>query len=123
MPGYTVPTDPTNPEQAALQMIVEVPQAILDSTAFRTRLTDYADRLRAERTFAGLSWHDARHVAAAIAYDIIAHEGDAAEYLRNRARNVLAGVSGADWDDQPQAAQAPTLEPPFSPTQPTRWGS
>jgi hypothetical protein len=41
---------------------------------------------------------------AAISYDVVSRE-DAADHLRNRARDVLAGVSGAAWDD-PGAAGA-----------------
>ena len=47
--------------------------------------------LDAEGVFTGLCWLDAKPVAAAICFDIC-NRDNAADFLRNRARNVLAGT-------------------------------
>jgi hypothetical protein len=78
---------------------------VLDSDAFRTVLQDYASVLHAEGALAGLCWRDARHVAAAISFDVV-NRDDAADFLRNRARNVLAGVDNVAWHDRDGAARA-----------------
>ena len=102
---YTVPTNPDNPEQAALDMIVRLPADILDSTAFTTVLQDYAGVLHAEDCFAGLSWADAKQVAAALSFDVVTRD-DAADFLQNRARDVLAGTDGMTWQNRERVARA-----------------
>jgi hypothetical protein len=68
-------------------------------------LQDYCSVLDAECAFAGLSWADAKPVAAAICFDVC-NRDDAADFLRNRARNVLAGVDNMAWHNRDGAARA-----------------
>jgi hypothetical protein len=56
-------------------------------------LQDYAGALHAEGAFAGLSWAGAKNIAAAVSLEVT-YRRDGAAFLRNRARNVLAGVGG-----------------------------
>jgi hypothetical protein len=93
---YTVPTAPADVESAALELIVRLPADILHTTAFTTVLQDYCGVLHAEGAFADLSWADAKNIAAAVSRDIISRD-DAADFIRNRARNVLAGTDNMDW--------------------------
>jgi hypothetical protein len=67
---YTVPTNPADPEAAALELIVRVPSDILghDSPP-RDALQDFVSLLDAENCFIGMSWHDARHAATVSIYD------------------------------------------------------
>jgi hypothetical protein len=90
---YTVPTNPSDPELAALELIVRLPAMLLGSDTFTTVLQDFCGLLHAEGAFAGLSWADARQIASAVGFD--ACHDDAAEVIRNRARNVLAGSPAA----------------------------
>ncbi|MFZ1178804.1 MAG: hypothetical protein WAO15_21605 [Mycobacterium sp.] len=53
-------------------------------------LQDFCGLLDAEGALAGLSWHDARHIAAAVALDACYHD-DPAEVIRGRARNQPNG--------------------------------
>ena len=94
-----------DPEAAALELIVRLPADILDSDAFRDVLRDYCSVLSAEGAFTGLSWLDAKQVAAAVSCDVCTRD-DAADFLRNRARNVLAGTDGMAWRDRDGAARA-----------------
>jgi hypothetical protein len=57
-----------------------------------------------EGAFAGLSWPDAKAIAA-VSLDVTSRD-DAADFLRNRARNVLAGVDGMDWHNRDGATRA-----------------
>jgi hypothetical protein len=59
----------------------------------------------AEGALAGLSWHDARQIAAAVAFDITQHD-EAASVIRNRARETLAGSDGMTWQDPEGALRA-----------------
>jgi hypothetical protein len=59
---------------------------------------------RRETAGSGLSWSDAKNIAAAIAFDLTQRD-DAMDFIARRARNVLAG-DGAMWDDQWGAARA-----------------
>jgi hypothetical protein len=68
-------------------------------------LQDYCGVLDAECAFAGLSWLDAKPVAAAICFDVC-NRDDAADFLRNRARNVLAGTDNMEWQSREGAARA-----------------
>ncbi len=101
---YTVPDNPADPAAAALELLVRFPETVLHIDAFRSVLQDYAGALDAEGVFTGLSWSDAKNIAAAIAFDLT-QRGDAEEFIARRARNVLSG-DGAMWDDQWGAARA-----------------
>jgi hypothetical protein len=68
-------------------------------------LQDYCGALHAEGAFAGLSWADAKQLAAAVSFDVVTRE-DAADFLRNRARNVLAGTDNMPWENREGAARA-----------------
>jgi hypothetical protein len=87
---YTAPDNPPDPEAAALDLIVRLPADILHTTALSTVLQDYCGVLHAEGAFAGLSWDDAKNIAAAVSFDVVTRD-DAADFIRNRARNALAG--------------------------------
>ena len=102
---YTVPDNPTDPELAALELIVRLPADVLHSDAFTTVLQDYCSVLDAEGCFDGLSWDDAKNIAAAVSWDIISRD-DAADFIRSRARNVLAGSDNMPWQNRQGAARA-----------------
>lgn len=87
---YTPPIHPTDPEASALDLIVDAAEAATGSTAFRAVLQDLAGLLQLERVFAGLTWPDARLVAAAIAFDAVMSPRPARS-LRTRAECVLDG--------------------------------
>lgn len=72
---------------------------------FRDVQQDYCGVLHAEGCFAGLTWADAKAIAAAVSFDIVTRD-DAADFLRNRARNVLAGTDNMVWKNRQGAAQA-----------------
>jgi hypothetical protein len=102
---YTVPDSPADPEAAALELIVRLPAEILHSEGFTPTLQDYCAPLQAEGAFAGLSWPDAKAVAAAVAFDCTSRE-DAEAFIRRGARNVLGRRDGMEWDDRDGAARA-----------------
>jgi hypothetical protein len=52
------------PESAALELIVQLPAQLLATNAFTAVLQDFCGLLHAERAFTGLSWNDARQIAA-----------------------------------------------------------
>ena len=104
-PVYTVPDNPADPEAAALELIVRLPAEIHRSEGFTPILQDHCALLQMEGAFAGLSWHDAKGVAAAISFDCTSRE-DAAAFIRRRARNVLGRRDGMQWDDRDGAARA-----------------
>ncbi len=107
IPAYTVPDNPADPEQAALELIVRVPAEILDRhPALREALQYVTSMLDAERCFAGISWHDAKHAATAIMVDAIGRD-DAADALRQRAGKVHDGSDNMRWDDRAAMAQTP----------------
>ncbi len=91
---YTVPANPPDAESAALELIARLPP-LVGAEHFTRRLRDYCAALRVEGVFAGLSWRDAKQVAAAIVSDVM-HRDDPAAALRRRARHVLAGDAG-EW--------------------------
>jgi hypothetical protein len=105
MVDYAVPTNPTDVEAAALELIVRLPADILHTTAFTTVLQDYCSVLDAEGAFAGLTWADAKNIAAAVAFDAVTRD-DAADFLRNRARNALCGADNMGWQNRQTAARA-----------------
>jgi hypothetical protein len=63
---YAVPDDPADPEAAAYELIVRLPEAVLRDSGVREILQELAAMLDAEAAFDGLSWHDAKHAASAI---------------------------------------------------------
>lgn len=86
----TISTPPADPESAALTLIVEAAEAATGSTAFRAVLQDLAGALHAEGALAGLSWVDARLVAAAVSFDACT-AADPVGSLRRRAAALRAG--------------------------------
>jgi hypothetical protein len=106
--AYTIPDNPADPEAAALELIVRIPAEVLrpDFPDLLTEaLQDYCGVLHAEGCFAGLSWDDAKNIAAAVSFDVTTRD-DAADFLRNRARNVLAGTDNMNWENSQFAARA-----------------
>jgi hypothetical protein len=109
---YTVPDNPTDPEAAALELIVRLPASISDRLAAQARWlasrrscrTTAAPRTSRAR-FSGLSWADAKPVAVAVCFDVM-NRDHAADYIRNRARNVLAGTDNMVWENRERAARA-----------------
>jgi hypothetical protein len=101
---YDVPDNPTDPEGAALELIVRLPVTILHRDDFVPVLQEFCSLLHAEGCFAGLSWSDAKNIAAAVAFDAVMRD-DAVAFIAQRARNVLGG-DGLMWDDQQGAARA-----------------
>lgn len=87
---YTPPIHPADPEAAALDLIVEAAEAATGSTAFRAVLQDVAGLLQVEGALTGLTWPDARLVAAAIAFDVVMSPSPARS-LRTRANRILDG--------------------------------
>ena len=102
---YPMPSAPSDPEAAALELIVRLPGQIMHTDALTEVLQDYCGMLHAEGAFAGLSWDDAKNVAAAVSFDVTTRD-DAADFIRNRARNVLAGTDNMDWQNRDGAARA-----------------
>lgn len=88
----TVDPPPTNPESAALELLVRSAETATGSTAFRAVLQDVAGLLQAESALAGLAWEDARLVAAAVSFDACT-AADPVGLLRGRAAAVRAGRS------------------------------
>ncbi|MDT5366248.1 MAG: hypothetical protein QOC62_679 [Mycobacterium sp.] len=102
---YTVPDNPADPEAAALELIVRLPGQIMHTDALTEVLQDYCGALHAEGAFTGLSWEDAKQIAAAVSFDAVTRD-DAADFIRNRARNVLAGTDNMPWENREGAARA-----------------
>jgi hypothetical protein len=102
---YTVPDNPADPEAAALELIVRLPADLLGTNAFTSVLQDYCGALEVEGAFAGLSWSDAKAIAAAISFDVCNRE-DAADFLMIRSQNALGGHDGMASDDRISAALA-----------------
>jgi hypothetical protein len=106
MTTYTVPHSPTDPEAAALELIVRMPADVLGHLSpTRETLQEFAALLSAEGAFTGMSWHDARHAATAIIFDAT-NRDDGAGFLRGRADRVRAGTDGMTWDDPAAMARA-----------------
>ena len=113
MTSYTVPADPADVEHAALDLIVHAPSQMLDSTPEQLRplvelMQDFCGALQVEQALAGLAWHDAKHVAVAVAFDLCCRD-DAADFLRRRAGNALSGADGIPWLNPERAAHAFTV--------------
>lgn len=107
MSTYTVPDCPADPEQAALELIVRLPCDMLGQggPGLREILQDYTSLLHVAGCFTGLSWPDAKAVAAAAAFDVCMRD-DPAGFLRFRADNAATGADGQQWDDQEAVARA-----------------
>jgi hypothetical protein len=110
--AYTVPDTPADPEAAALELIVRLPSSLSARLAVAAQnfglveiLQDYCSVLDAEGAFAGLSWSDAKQIAAAVSFDVVTRE-DAADFILNRARNVLAGTDNMPWQNRELVARA-----------------
>ena len=80
-------------------------QVAQSSTARRWQ--DYGGVLHAEGALAGLSWADAKQIAAAVPFDMCTRD-DAEPFVRGHARNMLAGVDNMPWEDRVGAARAMT---------------
>lgn len=100
---YTPPIDPADPEAAALNLIVEAAETATGSTAFRPILQELAGLLQVEGALAGLTWHDAKLTAAAIAFDVVMSPRPARS-LRTRADCVIDGWPSTT--DQASVARA-----------------
>lgn len=100
-PTYAAPDSPADPEAAALELIVRLPADVLghDDEPPRDALQAFAALLDAADTFAGMSWHDAKHAAVAIVFDAT-NRDDAAGFLRQRAQWIRSGTDGITWDDR-----------------------
>jgi hypothetical protein len=105
VPTYTDPDHPADPEAAALELIVRVPEEITNDSSVRAILQELTAMLQVEDTFTGMSWHDAKHAATAIVVDAL-HRDSAGESLRGRAQRVLAGTDGITWDSPAKMARA-----------------
>jgi hypothetical protein len=107
--AYTVPDLPADPESAALELIVRMPSEIIGrDEPPREVLQELTMALSAEDTFAGMSWHDAKHAATAIIVDAISRD-DAAWFLLQRADRALDGSDGMTWDDPAAMSRAMTI--------------
>jgi hypothetical protein len=109
---YLPPDDPADPEAAALELIVRMPSSISPRLAAEAEaaglteiLQDYCSGLDVDGTFAGLSWLDAKPVAAAICFDVC-NRDDAADFMRMRASTILGGSDGMVWQSREGAARA-----------------
>jgi hypothetical protein len=102
---YVVPDNQTDTETAALELLVKLPGEILRTNT----LQDYYSLLHAEGAFAGLWWADAKQIAAAIAFDACNRGDQAADMLRNHARDALAGTDNMPWVDAERVARAFTV--------------
>jgi hypothetical protein len=104
--AYAIPDNPADPAAAALELIVRLHEDILHTSArLRTVLQDNCSVLDAEGCFAGLSWSDAKNVAAAVSFDLVTRDG-AEAFIRHRARNARAGTDGMLWENRHGAARA-----------------
>lgn len=106
--AYTVPDNPPDPESAALELIVRMPEVILGDTGAREILQELTAMLDAEGTFTGMSWNDAKHAAVAIVVDAL-HRDDAHTFLLGRARRARDGSDGMRWDDPAAMERALTI--------------
>jgi hypothetical protein len=110
---YTVPDNPADPEAAALELIVRMPSSISPRLAVEAAaaglteiLQDYCGVRQAEGAFAGLSWANAKPIAAPICFDDICNRDNAAGFLRWRASNILGAADNMVWQDREAAARA-----------------
>jgi len=103
---YTVPDNPADPEAAALELIVRMPDIVGRSTPhLREVVRELSMLLEIERAFEGLSWHDAKHAAVAIIADAMSQD-DPVAFLRYRAVLAAAGEDRMAWDDRDAMVRA-----------------
>lgn len=111
--AYTVPENPADPESAAYEMIVRMPELVMAKPGRVLHpiievLQDYTGLLAAQDALAGLAWDDARQIAAAIAFDLC-NRDEPGDFLRSRARNALSGADNMGWKDRARVARALSL--------------
>lgn len=106
--AYVVPNDPDDPQAAALELIVRLTEAVTHDSGPCETLQEVTAVLDVEDAFAGMSWRDARHVAAAICFDVC-NRDDAAPFLLARAEQALDGTDNMGWDDPAKMARALTI--------------
>jgi hypothetical protein len=106
-PTYTVPENPVDPEAAALELIVRMPEVVgVDAPSHLTELLqEFTMALDVGGAFTGLSWHDAKHAAAAMVADLIERD-DPAAFLRFRATLAASGADNMTWDDRDAMVRA-----------------
>ncbi len=103
---YSPPENPADVEAAALELIVRLPAEVLHVPPEGCEaLQEFCGVLQLEGCFADLSWADAKAIAAAVSFDACTRD-DAADFLRNRARNALSGVDNMPWENREAAARA-----------------
>lgn len=107
MTAYTIPNTPPDPETAALELIVRLPADLLGhgSPSAREALQDFTALLSAEGAFAGMTWHDAKAAAVAIAFDAT-NRDNAAEFLWHRAYLTSSDADNAHWDNRDAMVRA-----------------
>ena len=91
------PPVPADPEAAALDLIVAAAEEVTGGTVFRQPLRFFCSLPADEGVLGGLTWHDARLVAAAISFDACTENNPAAS-LRFRAR--IVGGGGGECRDR-----------------------
>jgi hypothetical protein len=79
-------------------------------------LKAFAGALEAEAALSGLSWRDAKKVAAAIASDFT-HSDATEELLSRRARGIARGDDVDGWDDPSRVWRALTVAARLAGTQ------
>jgi hypothetical protein len=105
---YVVPDHPADPEAAALELIVRMPEAVMRDAGAREILQELTAMLEVEGTFTGMSWFDAKHAAVAIVVDALERD-DAHTFLLARAERARNGSDGMRWDDPTAMARALTI--------------
>jgi hypothetical protein len=108
MAAYAVPDQPADPQAAALELIVRMPEAVTGDAGTREILQELTAMLDVEGAFTGMSWNDAKHAAVAIVVDAL-NRDDAHTFLRARARRARDGSDGMVWDDPAKMARALTI--------------
>jgi hypothetical protein len=103
--SYVAPSDPADPEIAALELIVRLGAEITRTESFTALLRDYSSALHLEGALAGLAWCDAKNVAAAIVLDITQCD-DPAACIGRRARMLLEGTDKIAWSDREASGRA-----------------
>ena len=114
-PVYAVPDNPSDPEAAALDLIVRLPGALFRADDPESPdvppvpvLQELSTLLSVREAFAGMTWHDAKHAAVAIISDALCRT-EAAAFLLLRAERARTGRDGMTWDDAEAMARAMTI--------------
>lgn len=103
---YTPPDNPADPETAALEMIVRMPEVVGKTEPSLTALLqEFTMALDVSGAFAGLTWHDAKHAATAMVADLIQRD-DPGAFLRFRATLAATGDDNMTWDDRDAMVRA-----------------